>query len=319
MVYPVTKTVAVSNVTPIQAIHLNNLEDKVGIDSDPNPVSLDYRVGMMEVDHDPADGSHRLGVWKIGAVPVTASGTEVNQALDGISANVTFTNLNSLTGGADIGATLHQHALYAGVVNSSLMNAGGPVPNLNPGSTGWAQGFICFYFDTASTIIPSRGTAYPVNTLHMLATARGTLTNLRVRVTISGGVFDTVMQDQWNANSAGISAFSYTPVGDYTYPLQPTGGTDRFYWGGQPGYLGPGGDNHNFEAEYSSTGSGDALHVSVTGGPSATTQITAEVVDQGGNQGFHLILLGSMVGSYGFGNIGQKVIFTLGGKLVQII
>lgn len=39
---------------------------------------------------------------------VTASATEINQALDGISANVTFTNLNTLTGGSSADA-LHSH------------------------------------------------------------------------------------------------------------------------------------------------------------------------------------------------------------------
>lgn len=39
---------------------------------------------------------------------VTATATEINQALDGISANVTFTNLNTLTGGGNADA-LHSH------------------------------------------------------------------------------------------------------------------------------------------------------------------------------------------------------------------
>lgn len=40
---------------------------------------------------------------------VTATASEINQALDGISANVTFTNLNTLTGGGNADA-LHTHA-----------------------------------------------------------------------------------------------------------------------------------------------------------------------------------------------------------------
>ena len=48
---------------------------------------------------------------------VAATSTEINQALDGISANVTDTNLNALTGGSD--TALHTHTLANGATNVS--------------------------------------------------------------------------------------------------------------------------------------------------------------------------------------------------------
>jgi hypothetical protein len=51
MTFPATKTNAVDLVTEIIADHINNLEDKVGIDNDPSAASLDYMVRHHE-DHD---------------------------------------------------------------------------------------------------------------------------------------------------------------------------------------------------------------------------------------------------------------------------
>jgi len=122
--FPVVKTVAVPNVTPIQVKHINNLEDKVGTgtfvpdaNADANVNSLDYQVRArletttFNIDHDSVTGHHKLGVWNIGATPVTSSAAELNK-LTGTSANVNPANLNALTGGAEIGASLHSHGKY---------------------------------------------------------------------------------------------------------------------------------------------------------------------------------------------------------------
>lgn len=117
--YPIDLTNAVPEVTPIMAKHINNLEAKVGTDDSPVATSLDYRVGMLDgqntglgaKDHDPADGSHIEGGWRIGLTTVTAKGAEVNQALDGIGPTVTAANLTSLTDGSSIGDTLHSHGM----------------------------------------------------------------------------------------------------------------------------------------------------------------------------------------------------------------
>lgn len=44
MPFPTTKSNVIAGVTEIKAILINNLEDKVGIDNDTNPASLDYMV-----------------------------------------------------------------------------------------------------------------------------------------------------------------------------------------------------------------------------------------------------------------------------------
>jgi len=93
--FPIEKTNAVDNVTEILAKHLNNLEDKVGIDNDTNVRSLDYiikkRIGEwtkkvftadgnttnFTLDYTPIDGSVMLfyeGVLQIGGDDFTLSG-----------------------------------------------------------------------------------------------------------------------------------------------------------------------------------------------------------------------------------------------------
>jgi len=46
--FPTAKTEAVDNTTDVLAKHINNIEDKVGIDSSADADSLDYRVGIVE-------------------------------------------------------------------------------------------------------------------------------------------------------------------------------------------------------------------------------------------------------------------------------
>jgi len=81
--------------TDILATAYNDLRDDV----------LDSSTGH---NHDGTDGkSLSLNI----AIPaVTATPAEINQALDGISANVTDTNLNTLTGASNADA-LHVHTL----------------------------------------------------------------------------------------------------------------------------------------------------------------------------------------------------------------
>ena len=46
--FPTAKTNAVDNVTDVLAKHINNLENKVGIDNSTDANSLDYKVGALE-------------------------------------------------------------------------------------------------------------------------------------------------------------------------------------------------------------------------------------------------------------------------------
>ena len=45
--FPVAKTNAVDNVTDVLAKHINNLENKVGIDGDPTVTSFDYIIKKL--------------------------------------------------------------------------------------------------------------------------------------------------------------------------------------------------------------------------------------------------------------------------------
>lgn len=131
--FPVDKTNAVPEVTPIMAKHLNNLEGKVGKNNDPATTSLDYRIGMLDgqstvlgaKDHDPMDGSHREGAWRIGTHAVQATGVDIDQVCAGahLDATVTEANLTSLTNGSDIGSVLHTHG-----VTSVLKSLYDPIP-----------------------------------------------------------------------------------------------------------------------------------------------------------------------------------------------
>lgn len=56
-------------------------------------------------------GTHNFtSTFQLNSISLTATATEINQALDGISANVTYTNLNTLTAGSSSNAdSLHTH------------------------------------------------------------------------------------------------------------------------------------------------------------------------------------------------------------------
>jgi len=59
--FPTAKTEAVDNVTDVLAKHINNLEDKVGIDSSADTSSLDYKVNNILVPYSGADDDVDLG------------------------------------------------------------------------------------------------------------------------------------------------------------------------------------------------------------------------------------------------------------------
>jgi len=73
-----------------------------------------------------ADSLH-VHTLNTGITDVTATSTEINDALDGISGNVTFTNLNTLTGGGNADS-LHSHA-GGGSVHNNLIGLQGGNPS----------------------------------------------------------------------------------------------------------------------------------------------------------------------------------------------
>jgi hypothetical protein len=80
-------------------------------DTSTRVLRLEYGASAFKIDHDPATGFHRLGTWHIGAVPVTVTATEINQALKSIGGTVTAANLTKLTDTTTLPAgTLHSHA-----------------------------------------------------------------------------------------------------------------------------------------------------------------------------------------------------------------
>lgn len=85
---------------------------------------MEFQSSMFYVDHDPNTGYHRLDNWHIGATKILVSGTELNQALDGIGGTVVASNLNKLTNGSLLASgELHTH--------------GGGVNWSNHGTTDW--------------------------------------------------------------------------------------------------------------------------------------------------------------------------------------
>ncbi len=95
-----------------------------------NNLRLDVLSSTVGHDHQGTDGK----LLTLAAIPsITATAAEINQALDGISANVTFTNLNTLTAGQASAATLlHHHddvldtqfvATLAGGAEQTLLSA----------------------------------------------------------------------------------------------------------------------------------------------------------------------------------------------------
>jgi hypothetical protein len=71
---------------------------------------LEFFGNTFAIDHDPATGFHRSGLWHIGPTIVTSSAAELNK-LTGTGVTVTAANLTSLTNGSNIGNTLHQHGV----------------------------------------------------------------------------------------------------------------------------------------------------------------------------------------------------------------
>ena len=307
--FPTAFTSAIPEITPIMAKHLNNLEIKVGIDLDPNVLSLDYMVrarvtnSIFGTDHDIVTGYHKLGAWHIGIDLVTASAIELNK-LTGTSANVTPANLSALVDGNDagIGIGSHRHDAYRVPDNKSLSSPywGGTYPNLNPLSK--RVGFLCFWFD------------YNTSKIYLLPKMNGILTNLRIKFSVSGAHFDTVKAELWDNNNANIDKIDWGGAdGPFTYPTNPANtGTDKFYWGGT---------NQECEIIYNEAGSGDAciLHLHTFGPDWKQTEITAEVVSNGGNQAFDQIIIGTMPAAAGWGNQDHKIIFNLGGKVLEIL
>ena len=72
----------------------------------------------------------QVKVITLNGTALTATATEINQALDGISANVTYTNLNTLTAGStSVADALHTHSEIKGAVYvaSAVITAGAPL------------------------------------------------------------------------------------------------------------------------------------------------------------------------------------------------
>lgn len=86
----------------------------VNVDTTDNGVFVNASAGVGDAGKVPLLGAGGLlddTFFSVALSTITATPTEINQALDGISANVTDTNLNTLTGGVASNAdALHTHA-----------------------------------------------------------------------------------------------------------------------------------------------------------------------------------------------------------------
>ena len=133
--FPTAKTNAVDNETDVLAKHINNLENKVGIDNSTDANSLDYKVGALE-DRMPTGNvvgttdtqtltNKTLTSPKINEnVALTSTSTELNY-VDGVTSAIQ-TQLNSKQG--DIKFTLLASGKVTdttdGVTISSIGNSG---------------------------------------------------------------------------------------------------------------------------------------------------------------------------------------------------
>jgi hypothetical protein len=80
---------------------------------------MEFWSTKFNVDHDPATGFHREGLWHIGSTIVTTNATEINQALDGIGGTVTAANLTKLTNSSTLSpGELHNHTTLSSRVNN---------------------------------------------------------------------------------------------------------------------------------------------------------------------------------------------------------
>jgi hypothetical protein len=92
--FPTAKTEAVDNVTDVLAKHINNLEDKVGIDSSADADSLDYRIGAVEDDLPTGD---IVGTTDIQTLTnKTLTSPKLNED---VAVTITASQLNGLTTG----------------------------------------------------------------------------------------------------------------------------------------------------------------------------------------------------------------------------
>lgn len=114
MAFPTAKTNAVDNTTEIVAAHLNNLEDKVGIDSSSDPDSLDYQLKNTTGghDHDGVDSKTLGNLYKFipgmgmlwyGAIASIPSLWAFCNGASLLRASYTdlFTNISTIWGAAD--------------------------------------------------------------------------------------------------------------------------------------------------------------------------------------------------------------------------
>ncbi len=167
MAFPTSKTNAVDNTTEIVAAHLNNLEDKVGIDGSSDADSLDYQLKNTTGghDHDGSDskllgalykfvpGMGMLWYGTIAAVPsmwAFANGASLLRA----SYTELFTNIATIWGSADgthfnlpdlrdkvvFGATQDDSGVPKTNVTGSLLQSGGAatvdISHTHGGATG---------------------------------------------------------------------------------------------------------------------------------------------------------------------------------------
>lgn len=122
---PATHTHVLANITDVTSTsaEVNQVTD--GVSANVTATNLGTLTGGGDAGslHTHASAYAVLGhthTLATGASDVTATSTEVNQVADGVSANVTAANLNTLTGGGN--TTLHVHDAY---VAKSVLTAKG--------------------------------------------------------------------------------------------------------------------------------------------------------------------------------------------------
>jgi hypothetical protein len=312
------------------------------------------RTTLFHIDHDPSTGYHRLGGWHIGTHLVTASGVEIDQALDGISANVTAVNLSSLNDGGNIGTTLHRHDDYAPTIISPHSGRTSN-ENQHPDLRGWAadaEAYMMFWIDDSHT--PHR--------LWILACAReshpwlyrntgpsetptglaqsGITVELSPEITIynvvaadwrydkiAGGSIAAIdINTFWDTTSLDwISLYGGTttivrypgdPSSPYTYANKYFPYGTNAYKGGQDCFEWI--SANKFGIGYSSSTSGDCLYLEISGDTEDSEAIVEVVWKDPDYAGVSQIMIGPQQITKGWGNVDHKCYFNFRGRVFEL-
>lgn len=234
--------------------------------SDTTPSNLNAKTasgtGIVRAILNPG-GNEQLQFTVLGTLAqivsdVTATATEINQALDGISVNVTFTNLNTLTAGPASNAdALHTHtAPTFGFVAAEAINGSSNTQAVSLLGELWKKPIFInalarLYFDPGvgterrvgdadantrlaqSFVITDADAAITLENVTLLIEKVGTPSDnvtIEVQTDSGGSPSGTVVTNGTSANTTGGSLTTFKQPIKFTWVTPPTLTTGVTYW-----------------------------------------------------------------------------------------